>query len=419
MDTRSSLVLCNVTLPSGRIADITLADGRVIHVGACPGTADHIDCRGLLVLPAAVDMHVHMRGGDQSAKEDWKSGSMSALAGGVTVVVDQPNTLPPINTPSRLGDRVSDAMKHSLCNFAINSSMTSDTPLPAMWEAGAMAFGETFFTPSYYREGISDATLSQALRQVRSLEGLVTIHAETVSGVADTDLVLHDHARSPEGEMQAVKAVQRLNTDKCRIHLCHLSTKMSVDAAKGTIEVTPHHLFLSLEDYEKNDPLGKVNPPLRTEKERKHLIGCWDRIDVIASDHAPHTLTEKAQDFSHAPSGFPGVETLLPLLLAWVIDGKISLDSVIKKTSHNPAEVLGIPCAGFTIGNRADFALFPKVPCPVTQEMLHSKCGWTPFEGHMAVFPETVIRRGKVVYRDGDFFRSEPLWLSGKGLRST
>ncbi len=117
MDSRPSLVLRNVTLPSGRIADITLADGRVTHVGACSTAADCLDCAGLLVLPAAIDLHVHMRGGSQSAKEDWKSGSMSALAGGVTVVVDQPNTIPPITTPELLGERVADAQDKLLVQF--------------------------------------------------------------------------------------------------------------------------------------------------------------------------------------------------------------------------------------------------------------------------------------------------------------
>jgi dihydroorotase len=419
MGSCSPLVLGNVKLPSGRVADITLADGTVTHAGAGRASADYLDCTGLLVLPAAIDMHVHMRGGGQSAKEDWKSGSMSALAGGVTVVVDQPNTLPPINTPGHLNDRVRDARKDSFCNFAINSSVTHDTPLVKMWEAGALAFGETFFAPSSYGEGISDAELRQAFHQIRSLEGLATIHAERISEVPDTDLVSHNLVRSPEGERLAINAVGKLNTSKCRLHFCHLSTKRSIDAASATVEVTPHHLFLSLEDFENTDPFGKVNPPLRTEKERKHLWEGWDRINVIASDHAPHTRAEKARGFSSAPSGIPGVETLVPLLLARVIDGKISLKSVIEKTSITPADLLGIPRAGFNTGDRADFALYTKIPRPVTAEMLHSKCGWTPFEGHMGLFPQTVIMAGKVVYQDGDFFRSEPLWFSGKGLKNT
>jgi len=418
MDTLPSLVLSNVTLPSGRVADITLADGRVTHVGAGQGTADYLDCSGLLVLPAAIDMHVHMRGGNQSVKEDWKSGSMSALAGGVTVVVDQPNTVPPINTSKHLADRVCDAQTNSWCNFAINSSVTAQTHIEEMWQAGAMAFGETFFAPSSYGNAIGDAVLSRAMERIHAVDGLLTIHAEEVSDIPDTGMISHDISRSAEGELQAVKAVQLLNNAGCRLHFCHLSTKRSIDAASGTVEVTPHHLFLSLEDFEDNDPFGKVNPPLRTEKERKHLWGCWDRIDIIASDHAPHTRAEKAPDFSCAPSGIPGVETLLPLLLARVIDGKITLQSVIEKTSYKPAELLGIPRAGFSVGDRADFALYNRIPSPITTEMLHSKCGWTPFEGHFALFPKTVIMGGKVVYQDREFFKADPHWFSGKGLPS-
>ena len=416
MDTRPSLVLRNVTLPSGRVADIALADGRVTHVGACQVAEDFLECTGLLVLPAAIDMHVHMRGGSQSAKEDWKSGSRSALAGGVTVVVDQPNTIPPLNTPERLRDRICDARMNSWCNFAINSSVTAQTPLEEMWHTGAMAFGETFFAPSSYGDAIDDAVLSRAMERIHAVDGLLTIHAEEVSDIPDTGMISHDHVRSPWGELQAVKAVRGLNKAGCRLHFCHLSTKRSMDAASGTVEVTPHHLFLSREDFDDHDPFGKVNPPLREEKERKQLWRCWDRIDIIASDHAPHTRAEKAQGFSPAPSGLPGVETLLPLLLARVIEGKISLQSVIGKTSLKPAELLGIPPAGFRVGDRADFALFGRIPTPITTEMLHSKCGWTPFEGHFALFPTTVIMGGKKVYQDGEFFRADPIWFSGKGL---
>jgi len=415
MDTRSSLVLRNVTAPSGRVADITLAEGRVTHVGAGRTSEDSVDCTGLLVIPAAIDMHVHMRGGSQSAKEDWKSGSRSALAGGVTVVVDQPNTVPPVDTVKRLGDRICDAQTNSWCNFAINSSVTAQTPLEEMWRAGAMAFGETFFAPSSYGDAIGDAVLSRAMDRIHAVDGLLTIHAEEVSDMSDTGMISHDHTRSPLGELQAIKAVRQLNKPGCRLHFCHLSTKRSVDAASGTVEVTPHHLFLSREDFEDHDPFGKVNPPLRTEKERKQLWGCWDRIDILASDHAPHTRAEKTLDFSLAPSGIPGVETLLPLLLARVIEGKIPLQSVIRKTSSQPADLLGIPRAGFNVGDRADFALFLKIPTPITSEMLHSKCGWTPFEGHFALFPATVIMGGKIVYQNGEFFRADPIWFYGKG----
>ena len=165
MNFRPSLILRNVSVPGGRTADITITDGYVSHAGAGLRADRILDCTGLFVLPAAVDMHVHMRGGRQSAKEDWGSGSRSALAGGVTVVVDQPNTIPPLTTPDVFRARVFEARSGSLCHFAINSGVTHDTPLKAMWSAGAMAFGETFFGPSSYGEAITPPELARALER--------------------------------------------------------------------------------------------------------------------------------------------------------------------------------------------------------------------------------------------------------------
>jgi dihydroorotase len=194
-----------------------------------------------------------------------------------------------------------------------------------------------------------------------------------------------------------------------------MSTGPSVDAATGSIEVTPHHLFLSQEMFRIDDTFGKVNPPLRSEKERRELFSRWQQIDVIASDHAPHTRPEKEQLFSGAPSGLPGVETMMPLLLAAVLRKTISLPDVIQKTSSNPAAILGIQPAGFSPGCRGDFALYPKQSVPIDPGLLHSRCGWTPFEGHEGVFPSCVIMDGVVVYDAGEFFCANPAWIPGKG----
>ncbi|MDO9326386.1 MAG: dihydroorotase [Methanoregula sp.] len=411
-----TLVLQNVMLPSGRVADLSLASGKVNHVGAYKGSAEKCDCRGCFVLPAAIDMHVHMRGGVQSAKEDWASGSKSAIAGGVTVVVDQPNTIPPVTAPHVLVDRVQDARNHSYCNFAINSGVTPDTPLEAMWEAGAMAFGEIFHAPSSYGDSIDGVALEAAFDRIQKLGGLATIHAERIGTSPDTDLVSHALVRSALGEADAVRTVQFLNRSECRLHFCHMSSVRSIDAATGSVEVTPHHLFLSQEQFDKSDTSGKVNPPLRTEAERDGLWVRWNRIDVIASDHAPHTRDEKKQDFSGAPSGIPGVETMVPLLLAQVIAKKIDLASVIDKTSYAPARLLGISRAGFNIGDRADFAIYSKKPVPIRAESLHSRCGWTPFEGQKAIFPNMVVMNGSIAYLGGEFTRQEPTWFAGKGF---
>jgi len=409
------LVLKNVALPGGRIADVTIQAGHIVHVGSAAPLRETIDCKNQFVLPAAVDMHVHMRGGTQSAKEDWASGSRSALAGGVTVVVDQPNTVPPLTTPELFRKRVIEAQAHSLCRYAINSAVTPDTPLEAMWVAGAMAFGETFYAPSSYGEALSEPALMQSFQRISKLGALVTIHAEDVTTVEDPDLISHDTIRSAAGELRAIKNVTTCNTTNCRLHFCHLSTAESVDAATGTVEVTPHHLFLSREQFSNDDTLAKVNPPLRSERERKKLWSRWNRIDVIASDHAPHTLTDKRTLFNNASSGIPGVETMVPLLLAEVQKNTISLSDVINKTSIVPAALLGISPAGFSPGSRADFAIYPKEVTRIDPDLLHSKCGWTPFAGHFAIFPGTVILNGTIVYKNGDFTKSEPAWIPGNG----
>jgi dihydroorotase len=409
------LVLKNVALPGGRVTDITIRKGHVVHAGSAVQSEETIDCTNLFVLPAAVDMHVHMRGATQSAKEDWTTGTRSALAGGVTLVVDQPNTIPPITTPRLFRQRITEAKGQALVRFAINSAVTPGTHLETMWEAGAMAFGETFVAPSSYGEALSEPALRQSFQRIGTLGALATVHAEDVIPGPDPDLISHDTLRSPAGEVQAVNSVSRSNTANCRLHFCHLSTAAAVDAATGTVEITPHHLFLSREQFKDDDAAGKVNPPLRDEHERRKLWSRWNQIDVIASDHAPHTLTEKRTSFENAPSGIPGVETMVPLLLAEVIENNISLTDVIRKTSLAPATILGIPAAGFSKGDRADFALYPREVTRVDPDLLHSKCGWTPFAGRPAVFPTIVIMDGTIVYDNGDFFKKEPLWIPGKG----
>lgn len=419
MKPRPSLLLKNISLPEGRVADLVLDGGIVAHAGAGRAAERTIDCTGLLVLPAAVDVHVHMRGGPQSAKEDWQSGSRSALAGGVTVVVDQPNTIPPLTTPGAFAARVADAKEHSLCSFAINSGVTPDTPFEAMWQAGAAAFGETFFAPSSYGDAVGTGALTRALGRIRHLGGIATIHAEEVGPGNDENLIRHAEIRSAAGELRAVNAVKECNTGNCRLHFCHMSTGDAVAAAAGTVEVTPHHLFLSHEKFPPGDSFAKMNPPLRSERERKDLRARWGRIDVIASDHAPHTREEKAVPFPDAPSGVPGVETMVPLLVAEILRKNITLSDVIAKTSLNPARLLGIPPAGFSPGDRADFALYPREIQVVDPDTLHSRCGWSPFEGCPAVFPGIVILGGSVVYDHGEYSRGSPAWYPGKGYRDS
>lgn len=414
----ADIVLRNVTLPTGRRADIVVANGIVRHVGAPVRADETIDCRGHTCLPGAVDMHVHMRGGVQAQKEDWHTGTMSAVAGGVTVVVDQPNTIPPITTPELLRARICEAEEEAVCGFAVNAGVVPDADLTGMWDAGAMAFGETFAAPSSYGEGLDPETLKELLTRIHALGGLVTVHAEEVSDRAPATLAEHDSARSGAGEARAVRAVSALAPAGIRLHFCHASTAASVRAARGTVEATPHHLFLSHGMFDADDTRARVNPPLRDEETRRELWSCWDRIDVVASDHAPHTLHEKGVPFETAPSGIPGVETMVPLLMAAVRRRRITLISVIEKTSWKPAAILGIQRAGFEPGDRADFALYPDEITRIDASCLHAKCGWSPFEGLEAVFPEEVVVGGARAYTCGDLREARPAWYPGQGYLS-
>lgn len=409
------LLLKNVTLPDGRVADISVDGGRVRHAGAPLSASECIDCTGRLCIPAGIDMHVHMRGWEQAQKEDWRSGTMSALAGGVTVVVDQPNTVPPLTSPDIFSERVAVAQKHSLCHFAVNADVSPGADLDGMWLAGAMAFGEIFAAPSSYGEALDRSALADALARITRIGGLATIHAEEVMDVPDTDLPSHDRARPKEGEMRTIEMVQRLAGNSSHLHFCHISTADGVDAVRGSVEVAPHHLFLSLDHFAPDDACGKVNPPLRHEHERRSLWTRWDQIDVIASDHAPHTRAEKDTAFSEAPAGLPGVETMLPLLIAAVLKGTVPLASLIRKTSHTPAAILAIPRAGFDPGDRADFAIYPREISTVDPDSLHSRCGWTPFAGLDAVFPIQVVMGGDLVYDAGEYMHGRPHWYHGRG----
>lgn len=416
MQTASDLLLANVALPDGRREDITVEGGIVTHAGAPCRAERTIDCTGLIVMPAAVDLHVHMRGGVQRAKEDWESGSMSAIAGGVTVVVDQPNTLPPLTTPAAVTARIADALAHSRCHFAINGGAGAGVDLVGLWKSGVMAFGEIFAAPSSYGVALEPGTLQDTLAEIRLLGARATIHAEEVLPGKTGSLHEHHEARSPPGEMRAVLAVRRENHAGTPLHFCHLSTAGAVMAAAGaTVEVTPHHLLLSLEQFDPEDTHARVNPPVRPDRERRLLRTCWNRIDLVASDHAPHSLQDKEVPFSDAPSGIPGVETMVPLLMAEVLNRRCSLVSVMDKTSYRPASRIGIPRAGFEPGNRADFALYPRRCTRVDADLLHSRAGWTPFEGYEAVFPVIVIMAGQIVFEEGQFSRGEPQWFHGKG----
>ena len=425
-------VLCDARLPDGRVADVTIVNGCISHIGS----SDRVDsdeilfCHHQLLVPASIDMHVHMRDGMQASKETWESGTRSALAGGVSLVVDQPNTIPPLVTKDAFLNRLEFARNGSYTHFIVNGAITSETTagdISDLLNAGVLAFGEVFYGPSSYGEPVSKKDLSSAFYELSHSHSslpspiLATIHAETVADGCDNSLQTHDELRSIAGECAAIldvtKLIREFLSPFLRAHICHISSAqglgMIAPLAYVSSEVMPHHLFLS-RDMLPDEAWYKMNPPLRSEAERKRLWEWWPSIDAIASDHAPHTIAEKEEAFEMAPSGVPGVETMIPLLMAEVKAGHISLSDLIQKTVSRPAELLGISAPRICVGSRADLCLYPDAITCINAENLHSKAGWSPFEGMNAIFPSFVLLSGQVAYDASSdrFFKRAVEWFS-------
>jgi len=416
----SELVLSNARMPDGRIADISIDQGIITHIGSSGHAERGINCRNRLCIPAATDMHVHMRDGSQAAKETWKTGTQAAAAGGVATVVDQPNTIPPMETVENFQKRAALASKESFCHFGINGSVTEHSDIPGLAKAGVLAFGEMFAAPSSYGSALTIEVIRDSLKTIADQNMLVTVHAEEVLPGEVHSLAEHGCSRPVLGEAKTIRLVQDLAPAHAKLHICHVSGTEAFDTIKGSFEVAPHHLFLSCEETTPENTFWKMNPPLRTKKERHALIQNFAKIPVIASDHAPHTVQEKSQPFSIAPSGVPGVETMLPLLMNAVTEHKITLDQVITKTVTNPCRILGIPAPSLTPGSRADIAVYADTPVKISGESLHSRCGWTPYEGMYGVFPVTTVIGGIPAWNGGEFIMGGgQMWMNARASQNT
>ncbi|MDY6764357.1 MAG: dihydroorotase [Halobacteria archaeon] len=389
----------------GRLRDVELLirRGKISEVAKSVDADRTIDAEGRTVLPGAIDAHVHFRDPGATHKEDWKSGSKSAAAGGVTTVVDQPNTSPPTVNGRGFDQKRELAEEKSIVDFGINGGVTRDWVPEELLSRPLTAFGEVFMADSTGEMGIPMDFFQGAVERIQRHDELVTVHAEDssefagVKGESVDDWSLH---RPPQAEVSAVKEAVR--TAKKPLHFAHISHPNSLDTISGTehtCEVTPHHLLLSRDDLDELGTFGKMNPPLRAEESRRKIWGMIDRIDIIASDHAPHTIEEKNTGIMDAPSGVPGVETMLPLLLAQVVKDSLSLKQVVGMASRKPADIFGLASKGtIEVGKDADIVITDMDTEKIKANKLHSKAGWTPFEGHEGVFPDVVLCRGEAVY---------------------
>jgi dihydroorotase len=394
----------NVLVAGGKIASITTSTPAVERV---------IDAEGLLVLPGIIDPHVHFRQPGMDS-EDWASGSRAAVAGGVTTVLDMPNTNPPTTTPALLREKhaLVTSQKPSV-NYGFHFGATEENA--SLFRAvGASSSEEAKQLVASVKVFMGSSTGSLLVQREESLAGileearLVTVHAED-------EEVIRAHASQPTHETRRPKAAVISAISKLRKHagrggvyVCHLTSGEEAELAVAFMkEATPHHLFLTSSHIDRIKGYAKVNPPLRGEADRESLWRALSSglIDTIGSDHAPHL--RGAKESTAPPSGMPGVETSLPLMLDASNRGLLGVERVVELMSRNPARIFRLKGKGvLETGADADITLVDmKAERMVRAEEMHSKCGWTPYEGFsLKGWPVMTLVGGEVAYHLGNHY---------------
>ncbi len=415
---RADLSVAGMIYRNGKLAagvlHIDTKTGKIVRLAKTTALETHLDFGKKAILPGAIDIHVHFRDPGHTHKEDLQSGSIAAAYGGVTGFVDMPNTLPATISTRTVKDKLALAAKKSVVDYAVwagGTWYTGELPEMLKWAVGV----KTYLGASTGDLLLEDqARFGEILKTAGQAGRPVALHCESqriLNNLRRNEGTLEDHdqARPALAEVEAIydamKAMSGVKKPP-RIHIAHIASPDAIQAAstaKFSMGACPHHLLLDT-TAGLSHAYGKMNPPVRSPAVRKAL---WDtfaagKIPILESDHAPHTKVEKEDAFHTAPSGVPGVETMMPLMLAQV-GGKMDLATIVDAATLGPCELLGIKDRGvLDVGMRADFAVYDlKKPTKVTVETLHSKCGWTPFEGHKAVFPSHTYLAGHAVIVEG------------------
>lgn len=411
-------------------ADVAIT-GELISAIGRPGSLAPskkvVDVTGLHLLPGAIDAHVHFREPGYTHKEDWQSGTAAAAMGGVTTVFEMPNTNPPTRSVKELQQKQQFAEKAHV-DFGIYGLLAEDNidQIPALIDGGVNAFkcfmGNTFGNlPSP-----STGAMLEGFELIAPSGLRISLHAETASIMAWrqsrlesaelNDPLCHIAARP---EVVAIEAVSRAAVlaewTGARIHILHISSAGELipltDAKRRGVDITgetcPCYLFLASEDYERLGSVIRVNPPVREKKDAKAIWKALQSgvVDMISTDHAPHTPEEKNQPVIwDADCGFPGVETQMPLMLSEVAAGRMSLEHYVKISAGNPARAFGLwPHKGqIAVGSHADIAIVNMNTVETVQaSRLHSRGKVTPFEGRQTTgAPVHTLVRGSFVQRD-------------------
>ena len=404
-------------------ADIGISSGRIAAIGAIDsGAAGKIlDAKGLHILPGVIDTQVHFREPGLEHKEDLATGSISAVLGGVTAVFEMPNTKPETTSAEALADKVARGRDRMYCDFAFYVGATSDNidALPEL-ERLPGAAGVKVFVGSSTGDLLVEEEESLA-RIFCTIRRRAAFHAEDEARLRERaglrrggDPASHSEWRDATAALAATERLIRLATAAgARIHILHVSTAAEMELLAGhkdvaSVEVTPQHLTLAADEaYAALGTKAQMNPPLRSREHQDALWWGLDQgvVDVLGSDHAPHTLEEKSGTYPATPSGMPGVQTLVPVMLDHVNAGRLSLARFVDLTSAGPQRLFGIAGKGrIAVGYDADLTLVDlKAERTIENDWIGSKCGWTPFVGRKVKgWPAGTIVRGHVAMWEGE-----------------
>ena len=410
--------------PDGRDrVDVGVMGGRIAALGDLRSAraAERLEAAGLHVLPGVIDTQVHFREPGLTHKEDLATGSAAAVLGGVTSVFEMPNTKPPTTTAAALRDKLERARGRMYCDHAFYVGATPDNAadLGALESLPGCCGVKVFMGSSTGELLVPDDDGIEAV--LRATTRRVAFHAEdeprlrerrslAVRGRPETHPLWRDAETARLATARLLALARRLGR---RVHVLHVTTALEMDLLAAhrdlaSVEVTPQHLTLVAPDcYLHLSTRAQMNPPIRDARHREALWAAVRAgiVDVVGSDHAPHTLEEKGQEYPDTPSGMAGVQTLLPLLLDHAHQGRLALERVVDLTSAAPARVFGIAGKGrIAVGHDADLVLVDTNRREtITNAQVRSRCGWTPFDGMQVTgWPVATVLRGHVVMRDGD-----------------
>ena len=398
-------------------ADVGVRDGGIAAIGdlATAAAGETIDATGLHVLPGVIDTQVHFREPGLEHKEDLAAGGDAAVLGGVTAVFEMPNTNPTTSTVAALEDKLARAKGRMRCDHAFYAGATNDNvdALPELERVPGCCGVKVFMGASTGSLLVADdAGVAAVLGAVNRRAAFHSEDEERMverRGLArEGDWTSHPEVRDVETAVRSTTRLLRLaKAAGKRIHVLHVTTAeelplLAAARAFATVEVTPQHLTLAApEAYESLKGKAQMNPPIR---EARHREALWEAVrsglvDVIGSDHAPHGADEKAKPYPASPSGMPGVQTLVPILLDHVAAGRMTLERFVDLTSHGAQRVFGLAGKGrLAEGYDADLTLVDlKATREITDDWIASKCGWTPFAGRTVTgWPRMTIIRGRV-----------------------